>query len=272
MPNDLELASLRNPRWVDPTLTPILEGMLGSESPAYRDAATLAGRALHAGSLLGIHASSRRFLITLRSFRARPVAAKSGALFQCLEKRSPPVHDRDLPGWIVVQDGYRGGSLVIVHELSHFANRLVVWQLHRDPVPRRDVGKDFDSHVVATVRARLLDEIAARHVAFLADSHVDPDDSSQRWPEPGALFACAVKIASYPEIYGDPGYVSTVTEEGGRDALRDLVGEWFPTLRRFRFYAEGSRRAELHARWLEEECRVASLGREAPDVPPEGTL
>jgi hypothetical protein len=271
VPNDLELASLRNPLWVDPTLTPILEDMLACDSPAYRDAATLAGRALQAASLLGIQTSSRRFLITLRSFRARPVAATSGALFQCLEKRSPPTQDLDLPGWIVVQDGYGGGKLVMVHELSHFANRLEVWRLHRDPLPPQNVASRF-SHIVATVRARLLDEIAARHVAFLADTHVNPEDSSQPWPEPGALFACAVKIASYPEIYGDPGYVASVTEKGGRDALRDLVGAWFPALKRFRFYSQGSRRADLHARWLDEECRVASKGREAPDVPAEGTL
>jgi len=266
--HDFHAESFRNPLRVSPSASPVLEEMANHPSPAYRDAAWLAARALHNGTLVGIHSSSRRFLITLRQHRARPVAARVGALFQCLERRSPPSSEDDLPGWIVLQDGYRGGRLVMVHELSHFANRLVVWRLYRD---RITATSTYSPEVVAMVRARLLDEIAARHVAFLAETGVDPDSPAQVWPSPGALFACAVKIASYPEIYTDPGYV-TEARDRGRDALRDLVGSWFPALATFPFYREGTRRARVHKRWLEREAAVASLGRNAPERPPEGTL
>lgn len=268
--DEFDAERFRNPLHVSPSVFPVLEEMADHPSPAYRDAAWLAVHALHHGTLVGIHSSSRRFLVTLRQHRARPAAARVGALFQCIERRNPPSSEDDLPGWIVVQDGYRGGRLVMVHELSHFANRLVVWRLYREPAASPE-NPAYAPEAVAIVRARLLDEIAARHVAFLAETGVDPDDPAQVWPSPGALFACAVKIASYPEIYADPGYV-TETRDRGRDALRDLVGSWFPALTRFHFYRRGTRRAEAHQRWLEREAAVASLGHMAPEVPPEGTL
>ena len=177
-----------------------------------------------------------------------------------------------LRGWIVVQDGYAGGSLVLVHELSHFANRFVVWQRHREAVDVFPGHGSWEPSTVAMVRARLLDEIAARHVAYLAETGLDPEDSATRWPAPGALFACAVKIASYPEIYADPGYIPGILASEGRDALRDLVGTWFAGLEGFHFFEAGTRRAEIHAAWLAEEARVAAMGSEAPEVVPEGTL
>jgi len=64
----------------------------------------------------------------------------------------------------------------------------------------------------------------------------------------------------------------TEARDRGRDALRDLVGSWFPALATFPFYREGTRRARVHKRWLEREAAVASLGRNAPERPPEGTL
>jgi hypothetical protein len=231
-------------------------------SPAYRDAAELAARCLHAGTLVGIHESNHRFLITLRQWQARPAHAPSGALFQCLARRSPPLSGNDLPGWIVLQNGFRGGRLIMVHELSHFANRFLVWRLGHAPGFSRNE---------AMVRSRWLDEVAARHLAYLAESAIDPEASHPAWPAPGALFACAVKIASYPEIYHDSGLVTTVRDQG-RPALRDLVGSWFPSLTQFCFYQNGSLRAEKHKKWLENESALARLGRNAPDVPPEGTL
>ena len=251
----------------------ILEQMLVSGHAAYQDASSLACHALAQGTLIGIQSTSKRFLITLRSFRARPVAARIGALFQCIERRSPPTSEQDLLGWIVVQDGYGGGRLVMVHELSHFANRFVVWQRHRDAVePVRGLPRRWDPATVAMVRARLLDEVAARHVAYLAETGLNPERKGQRWPAPGALFACAVKIASYPEIYADPGYVTEVMAAGGREALRDLVGGWFAGLVGFQFFRTGTQRQHIHTRWLEDEARLAAMGRRAPEVEPEGTL
>ena len=139
-----------------------------------------------------------------------------------------------------------------------------------DVVP--GVSARWTPRKVAWVRARLLDEIAARHVAFLAEKGVDPTATEPGWPPPGALFACAVKIATYPEIYGDRGYVASVIDPGGRDALRDLVGRWFEGLAGFHFFESGSRRTRAHARWLDREIAVARAGRHAPDVAPEGTL
>lgn len=254
-----------------PLVAPTLEQMLESHHVAYRDAAELTCRSLARGSLVAIQTSRSRFLITLRCFRARPVPAPVGALFQCLERRHPPRDERDLQGWIVVQDGFSGGRLVLVHEVSHFANRFVVWQRRREPVEVWP-GIGWDPAQVAEVRARLLDEIAARHVAFLAETGLDPDSADPRWPRPGALFACAVKIASYPEVYADPGYVPAVIAQDGPDALRDLVGTWLDGLRGFHFYQRGTRRALTHARWLDEEIALARRGSEAPEVEAEGTL
>ena len=221
---------------------------------------------------MGIQRSGKRWRIVLRNFRARPVPCGVGALFQCFERRLPPRDEGDLPGWIVVQDGYAGGTLVLVHELAHFANRFVAWQRRREPVDVFPGYGAWEPSAVAAIRARLLDEIAARHVAYLAETGLNPKDPATRWPSPGALFACAVKIASYPEIYADPGYVPKILATEGRDALRDLVGTWFAGLAGFHFFEAGTRRADKHAEWLDTEVQVAALGSEAPEVEPEGTL
>lgn len=260
---------LDNPLRVAPELVPVLEEMLASASPAYRDAAELACEALKRGELLGIQTSSRRFLVLLRDLRARPAPAPAGALFQCLARRLPPENDADLPGWIIAEDHYRGGKLIMAHELAHFANRLALWNQRSEP-PNISVH-GWDPTIVATVRARFLDEVAARHTAFLAESSLDAD-TNPSWPAPGALFACAVKIATYPEVFGDPGVTQTVIKDGGRPALRSLLGGWFSGLRGLRFYRPGTSRATRHAEWLETELACAALGNDAPDVEPEGTL
>ena len=261
----------------DPTLVcrssrPVLRAMLDDVRMGYRESAYRALQALGDGHLVGIQAGAGRLWISVRDFRARAWPAASGALFQCIEKRSPPRSEHDMVGWIVIADNYSGGALVLVHELCHFFNRFVVWLRSQQPAPvvDRRLNDDFDPAVVRCVRARLLNEIAARHMAWLSDAGIDPPRSAM--PDPGSLFACAVKIASYPEVYNDPGWMRRLIARGDASLLRDQVGLWFAGLAGFHFFSPGSGRALEHARWLASEIETARRGANAPDLPPVGTL
>lgn len=265
-------AVLADPTLIAPELSPILAGMLQDSRPGYRQPAAAIMRALQSGLLAGIQTSSRRFWITLRLFRARPLAPASGAHVQVLPRRNPPGDDEDLVGWIVTQDHYRSGPLMMVHEMSHFLNRLVVWRSAEQPAMLVDpaLARGLEPPNVRWVRARLLDEIAARHMAWLGEEGVTPGSTTM--PEPGAFFACAVKIASYPEVYADTGLMPRLLGRGDRNALRDQIGLWFPALRGFRWFDPGTPLAHHHAQWLDRECDVAAAGRHAPEVAAVGTL
>jgi hypothetical protein len=270
--SDPMVQHLDDPTRVSRRAEPILRAMLRDLRVGYSESASRALEALDDGHLIAIQACSGRLWITLREFRARPARAASGALFQCIEKRSPPRSESDLVGWIVIADDYSGGPLVLVHELSHFFNRFVVWLRSEQsaPVADRCLNDDVDPAVVRRLRAQLLNEIAARHMAWLCDAGIDPPRSAM--PDPGALFACAVKIASYPEVYNDPGWMRRLLARGDPQLLRDQVGLWFAGLAGFHFFAHGSTRALEHARWLEAEIETARRGANAPDVAPMGTL
>jgi len=257
---------------IAPELSPILASMLQDSRPGYRQPATAVMHALRSGQLAGIQTASRRFWITLCHFRARPLAPASGAHVQVLPKRNPPRAQEDLVGWIVTQNDYRSGPLVMVHEMSHFLNRFVVWRCAEQPAALVDpaLADGMDPGVVRWVRARLLDEIAARHMAWLGEEGITPGTTTM--PEPGAFFACAVKIASYPEVYADTGLMPRLLARGDRDALRDQIGLWFPALRDFRWFDPGTSLARAHAGWLARECELASEGRNAPEVIAVGTL
>ncbi|MBI5536428.1 MAG: hypothetical protein HY898_27145 [Deltaproteobacteria bacterium] len=258
---------LRDPSRVSPLLAPVLAAMLEDPRPAYAQAARCAVDAIEAGTLVALQSSGTRYWICLREPRARPAAAAVGAIFQCLYRSWPPRSDQDITGWIVVQDGYASGALVLVHEIGHFLNRLVVWQRTQQAADLVEpwIAQGLEEGVARTVRARLLDEIAARHLAWLAQEGRVPGVTAM--PEPGAMFACAVKIASYPEVYGDTVLMPRVIARA--DLLRAQVAAWMPGLRGFRFFDPSSKEAVHHAQWLDGEIE---LGVRAPLVAPEGTL
>jgi hypothetical protein len=265
-------APFGNPLLVSSSLVTILEQMLGDTRAAYRDCATWALDGLADKTLLGVRVSSGRHWITLRDHRARPVAVSIGAVFQCMVNHDPPQGAWDMPGWIVVQDGYRGGALVLAHELGHFANRYVVWRRQQESADLVDAssGAGLGERPIRATRAHFLNELAARHLAYLAETGTDPTCTPM--PAPGALFACAVTIASYPEVYADCGVMQRLLARGDDALLRDQVGAWMPGLRDFAFFAAGTTRCEAHARWLETEIEVGRQGRRAPVVAAEGTL
>ncbi len=263
---------LADPTRIAPDLASIVSSMLRDRRPGYAQPAAAALEALRSGLLAGIQTASTRFWIPLRQPAARPLAPASGAHVQVIHLRTPPRDERDMAGWIVTQDGFRSGALVMVHELSHFLNRWIVWQ-SSEQTPRLVDGSladGIDPQTVRWVRARLLDEIAARHLAWLGEEGIVPGRCVM--PEPGAFFACAVKIASYPEVYADASLMPRLLSRGDRDALRDQVGMWFGALRGFRWFDPGTDVAREHARWLERECEVAEKGRRAPDPIAVGTL
>jgi hypothetical protein len=265
----VHLGVLDDPSLVSPSLAPILAAMRADPRTAYQHAARAAVKALEQGTLAGIQCSSARFWITLRCPQARAAPAPSGAIFQCLARTDPPQSEADLVGWIVAQDDYHAGALVLVHELSHFLNRWVVWNLYRREATL--VDRSIEPRGLASmVRARWLDEVAARHLAFLAEEGRHPGRTAM--PALGALTACAVKIASYPDVYGDSELMPRLLARGDRDLLRDQVGAWLQDLRHFRFFDPGTEPAVAHAAWLDLELKMAARGRSGPEVSPEGTL
>jgi len=262
---------------LDPTrvflgVAPILEQMLDDPRPGYGQSARAALDALQRGTLAGIQSSSTRHWIALQEPSARPAPASVGAIFQYHARAWPPRSELDMIGWIVVQDGYGSGPLVLVHELGHFLNRFVIWQRTQQDPPLIDpsIAQGIPPDVVRTVRARLLDEIAARHLAWLAQEGKVPGETQM--PDAGALMACAVKIASYPQVYGDTMLMPGLLRRGDADLLRDLVGAWMSGLRGLRFFDPGTAVAEHHKQWLDHEIETAALGRNAPLMAPEGTL
>ncbi len=269
-PTKQELHIISRRSLVSPSLIAVLDSMLRDTRPGYVDSARAAIRSLHDGTLVGIQRSRERFWIPWNFHRAWPARADVGAIFQCIEARHPPRDETDLVGWIVVEDYYRGGALVLAHELGHFFHRWDIRQTLVERPPVVDALAADDPTTVAWVRARFVDEIAARHLAYLCEQGADPP--RKPLPAQGALFGCAVKIASYPEIYQDTGVIRRLLACSDNDLLRDQVGLWFIGLRGLRFFEPGSERADAHARWLESEIEIAASGRKAPRVALEGTL
>jgi hypothetical protein len=259
-----------NPARVHPPLRDLLCSMLSDPRPAYAAAAAAAAAGLDDGTLLGLLASADRGRITAWLRGVVPAEARGGALFQCIELASPPRSGADLPGWILVADDYGGGALVLAHEIAHYRNRLVVHLEARQPAPLVDLSlaSGLPDAAVRGVRASFLNEVAARHTAYLAQEGASP---ATRLPEPGALFACAVKIAQYPEVYNDCGLMRRLLSRGDDDLLRDQVGLWLEPLAAFSFFEPGPLEA-AHRAYLVEETSLAAAGRAAPRVPAEGTL
>lgn len=264
-------SSLADPARVAPELAALLRSMLADGRVLCRDVAEAAVRDLASGHLVGIQTSSRRGLLAETRRSARPLPVEGGAICQVEPLRATPRDERDLAGWIVTQDGFRGGSMVLAHELTHFRGRFVAWQLAGEATPMVDpsLAALTDPGRLAWIRSQLVNEVAARHAAWLAETGATPDAGM---PARGALFACAVKIASYPVVYADVGPMTALVARGDDDLLRDQVGAWLPGLERFPFFEVGSARAKAHSSWLADEVALASLGRRAPRVSAEGTL
>ena len=266
---------LDDPARVAPELAAVLRALEGG-SPLGKTLGTHARRDLAAGLLLGLQTSSRRGYLARGAGRrapgpVQPVEVTSGAVCQSVYLRNDPRDERDVLGFVVTQDGFRGGPVVLAHELTHFRARHVVWSLARGPLPAPFpwllAGRDRAR--AGWVRAQLLNEIAARHAAFLVAEVVSP---AARLPELGALFACGVKISSYPAVYLDDGTMAALVAEGDDDALHDQVGAWMQGLERFPFFDPGSPDEAAHRPWLERELALARLGRHAPRVAAEGTV
>ncbi len=266
------LSPLRDPTRVSPLVRPLLEEMLQEARPAYREMAQRAVEALGTGRLVGLYSALDSFWVRLRVWGARPVNPASGALFQVHPRRNPPSGEEDLPGWVIVQDGFQGGLLVLVHELSHFVNRWPVWQLASEEpsLVAPELARGYSREQLAWTRATFVNEVAARHTAFLAHSGASPGE--RPLPPRGALFGCAVTISRYPEVYHDCGYLQRLLELQDTPRLRDQVGQWLQGLERFAFFAPGSARATAHASFLREEVQEAARGRHAPVVVGDGTL
>ncbi len=271
-PNERILGGMLVPVLEDPTrvcapAAKLIRGMLQDGRPGYAWASRVAVDAIERGMLVGIQSSWCRFLITLHEPRARPAPCRTGAIFQAMPAR----RGHDTIGWIVLANDYRGGALVLVHEIGHFIHRDEVRRQAEQDAPLRDEawGDGLASDAIQGTRAQFLNELAARHLAWLSESGADP--GRRPMPKPGALFACAVKIASYPEIYNDCGVVRRVVASG-TDALRDQVGLWMQGFEAFRFFEEGSMRQAEHGRWLLHEVGLAAAGSRAPHVDAEGTL
>jgi len=249
-----------------PAAKTVLE-MLQDGRPGYAWASRVAVEAIERGTLVGIQSSWCRFWITLHEPRARPGACRAGAIFQAM----PALRGHDTIGWIVLENNYRGGAPVLVHELGHFIHRDEMRRQAAQGAPLRDEawGAGLTDEAIRWTRAQFLGELAARHLAWLSESGADP--GRRPMPVRGALFACAVKISSYPEIYNDCGVMRRVVASGG-DALRDQVGLWMKGFEAFRFFEGGSTRQAEHACWLSREVALAAAGSRAPDVDAEGTL
>jgi hypothetical protein len=262
---------LEDRRRVAPELAALIREMQASdESPAYQSAAAYVVSALEEGTLIGMQSSTSRVLLTTVDSRARAVPAASGALCQSINVRSPPKSDRDAIGWIVVADDYAGGALVLVHEIAHFRNRLLVWQLAQEEAPLvvPAHGAGFDPAQIAWTRAQLLNEIAARHTAYLAHEARGPLDTL---PTPAAMLACAVRIASYPHVYNDCGVMARVVASQDETVLRRQVARWIGGLPRFAFFERASVVEAEHRAWLQRVVAYAESGRE-PAEQAEGTL
>lgn len=261
---------LDDPRRVAPELAVLVRAMLADPRPAYAAGARAAIEALEAGTLVGIQRSSSRDLLATVDPRAVAVAAEVGALCQCLETQSPPGDEGDLLGWIVTQDGFAGGAMVLVHEISHFRNRFVVWQMAQEHAPllAQDSALGIPHARIRWVRAQLLNEIAARHTAFLAEEGRAPGGPM---PTPAAFFACAVKIAGYPAVYNDVGVMARVVARRDPELLRMQVASWLRGLERFAFFAPDGADAGAHAAWLTEVVAYAEGGGMPAEIA-EGTL
>jgi hypothetical protein len=261
-----------DPTLVSPTVAPLLDAMLNDTRPAYAHAALAAVRAIEAGTLVGVQTNTERFWIRSRARASQPLAAPSGAHVQCHYVREPPRDASDILVWVVVQDGYAGGAMVMAHELCHMTNRFVVWQLAQtggdlvDPA----LGEGYSNDQLGWVKATFLNEVAARHVAYLGESSSRPGE--QALPATGSLVGCATTIARYPVIYNDCGVMQRLLDRRDEALLRDQVGRWFPSLRSFDFFAPGSGYAAAHRAFLEAESEHASRGSAAPVVVGDGTL
>jgi hypothetical protein len=268
----MDVTVLDDPTRVCGEAARLVRGMLDESRPAYAWASRLAVEGLNRGTLVGIQSSWSRFWITLHEHRARPARCGVGAIFQAMDRRGVSPASREIVGWIVLQNDYRAGALVLVHEIGHWIHRAEVRQAATREVELVDasLAQGFPIEALKWTRAQFLNELAARHLAWLAESGADPGVG--RMPEPGALFACAVKIASYPEIYNDCGVMKRLVERGDDGALRDQVGSWMQGLVDFAYFEARSERAAAHRRWLQEEVRLAADGRRAPVTAAEGTL
>lgn len=259
-----------------PALSPLVEELLHAMAadprPLYAQYAREAFTALARGDLVGAVTSSERGRLRRALPGVDPAAAASGALFQCTYLRDPPRDERDMPGWVVVEDRFGGGLVVLVHELAHFRNRWVVWREAGRPAPAADptMERGAGARELGWVRAQFLNELAARHTAYLAEEGRAP--ARAPLPPAGSLFECAVKIASYPHVYNDAGPMQRLVARGDEGLLRAQVGLWFGAIRSFLFYEPGGDDDRAHRAWLEAESDHAALGRRAPRRPAEGTL
>lgn len=262
---------LSDPVRVAPELAALVRAMLADPRALCRDIAAAAVHDLETGHLVGIQTSSRRGLLIEVRASSRPLPVEGGAICQCEPTRSAPRDERDLVGWIVTQDGFRGGSMVLAHELTHFRGRGVAWQLAEEPAPMVEpaLSSLAEPARLRWIRSQLVNEVAARHAAWLAETGATPENGM---PARGALFACAVKIASYPAVYADVGPMTALVARGDDDLLRDQVGLWLAGLERFPFFEARSPRAAAHAAWLADEVALAREGRRAPRLDAEGTL
>ena len=257
---------------VSPDVEVLLHEMAADPRPLYAQYGRAAFAALSRGDLVGAVTTSDRGRLRRALPGIEPAAAASGALFQHALLRNPPRDERDLPGWIVVEDDFRGGLVVLVHELAHFRNRWPVWCEAARPAPHVDPAmvRGTGAPELGWVRAQFLNELAARHTAFLAEEGRAP--AFAPLPPTGALFECAVKIASYPHVYNDTGPMQRLVARRDEALLRDQVGAWFEGLRTFLFFEPGADHDRAHRRWLEAEVAHAALGHRAPRAEAEGTL
>ncbi|MFO0661148.1 MAG: hypothetical protein U0165_15150 [Polyangiaceae bacterium] len=262
----------RDPTIVSPTIAPLLESMLASPRPAYAHAARFAREEIEARSLIGIQTSTEAFWIRSRARGAPVLTAAAGAHVQTHNLRSSPRSARDILCWVVVQDGFTGGAMVMAHELCHMKNRFAVWQLAQQPPDLVDLalGDGFSREQLGWVRATFVNEVAARHVAYLGEANVRPGETPM--PEKGSLVGCATTIARYPAIYNDCGVMQRLLNLRDENLLRDQVGRWFAGLRGFTFFAPDSPFHEAHVAFLEAEIEHASMGHRVPWVVGDGTL
>ncbi len=257
---------------LSPAVEALLRAMAEDPRPLYARHAREAFAALERGELVGAVTNAERGRLRRALPGVEPAAAPSGAIFQCVYACNPPRDERDMPGWVVVDDDFRGGMMVLVHELAHFFNRWVVWREAGQPAPACDPAMERGpgAREIGWVRAQFLNELAARHTAFLAEEGRAP--ARGPLPPEGALFECAVKIASYPQVYNDTGPMQRLLARGDDGLVRDQVGRWFGGLRSFLFYEPGGPDDRAHRAWLDAESAHAALGRRAPRIDAEGTL
>lgn len=253
---------------VAPELAALLRAMRDGRAPIGVVCARAAIAGLESGHLRGLQTSSRRALVP--GAEGAP-AVEHGAIFQARYRRAAPRDESDVEGWVITEDGFRGGAVVLAHELTHYRARWVTYDVARSGARLVDpsVARGVDKVALGWVRAQLLNEIAARHVAYLLEGATSPEEGL---PAEGALFACAVKIASYPHVYNDDAVMPALLARGDRALLRDQVGAWLAALDRFPFFLPGTAMARAHGAWLAREIALASRGRAAPEVDAEGTI